>query len=73
MKKLAKLAALSVSDAENAKKDIEKVLKMAEILHEVNTEEYVFNGEGILRSDEEGACGAPLLEGYIIVPKVVSE
>lgn len=73
MEKLAKLAALSCLDAENAKNDIEKILEMAEILREVDNEEYASDGQGILRNDEECECDAPIIEGYIIVPKVVGE
>ncbi len=71
MKKLAQMAMLDEADAQAAWTDIEKILKMADILQEVDTIEDSAYVTGALRPDEEKNEKSD--GGYIVVPKVVSE
>ncbi|MBR5535718.1 MAG: hypothetical protein IKU60_03625 [Clostridia bacterium] len=72
MEKLAKMAMLDVKDAHNAKRDIEKMVRMAEILTELDPYEAIEEERaGALRPDE--VKDKSLTWEKIIVPKVVGE
>lgn len=71
MEKLAKKAMLDIHDVKMAWDDIEKTLKMADILQEIDTIDCIEPEAGVLRPDEVKECNSE--GGYIIVPKVVGE
>lgn len=71
MKKLAEMAMLDENDVKNALPNIEKILRAAEILKEVDMIAVPTRGEGSLRDDEPEAFCYEV--GYIVVPKVVGE
>ncbi len=81
MKNISKLAMLCEEDGVKLKDDVERMLKMAEALDELEVEEVINNGESHLRGDvieksferDEMLKNAPSeKEGYIVVPKVMS-
>lgn len=82
MEKIAKMAKIEVSDSEKLKSDIESVIKMAEVLKDIEFEKALPDEEGFLREDEikpsfersEMLDNAPMKkDGHIIVPKTVGE
>lgn len=80
MDKLALLAALDEKDVKNLGADIKEILKLAEVLAEIEVDALPHGEKGDLRDDapasslkREALLGnAPCSkDGYIIVPKVV--
>ncbi len=80
MEKLAKLAMLDIKCEDSLLEDIESILKMTDILSEVESEKSEHHEEWQFRDDavkhsfdrEDLLSNAPCVEdGFVIVPKVV--
>ena len=81
MENISKLAMLCDEDGIKLKDDVELMLKMAQVLNELDKEDVIISSEPRLREDtvqqsltqDQILSNAPNKnEGYIVVPKVMS-